>query len=97
MGSFDKLKYDTYDPKKKGYGNSAKWKGDFATRFAQVEASDYDFPTLAKCTTEGQLKKEYRKLLKKYHTDIAGDTEENTKIAQAIIEEYEKLNKKFQS
>ena len=95
MGSFDKIKHKTYDTSK-GFGNSDDWKKSFKEggKIKSIKPKS-KFPTLSECETIKQLAAEFKKLLKKHHTDIAGDTEENKILTQEIIAEYEQLKNKL--
>jgi hypothetical protein len=97
MGSFSKIKHKTYDTSN-GFGNTEEWKKSFQETIGNKEKKPKSkFPTLAECETIEKLSAEYKKLLKKHHTDISGDTEENKAITQEIIAEYENLKNKFKS
>lgn len=93
--------YKTYDTSN-GFGNSDKWKENFETRMNfkilthnEIEDNKDVLKHLYTCITSKELKKEYYKLMIKFHPDKAGDTEYNKTISQLINETYFKLKNKF--
>lgn len=93
--------YKTYDTSK-GFGNSAKWQSAFEERMnfkvlTEKEADDNKsiVQPLYNATSKGDLKASYYRLIKIYHPDKAGDTEENKTISQLLNDTYFKLLKKF--
>lgn len=93
--------YDTYDTSN-GFGTPESWKKAFEQRMnykvlttKEKEDNKSVVKGLYKATTADELKKVYRKLMKIYHPDIAGDTEKNKTITQLISDVYFELKDKF--
>ena len=82
-------KYKTYDPQEEGYGNPQQWKNQFKRRakliYSKIEEDLPELETLKKCRNKDQLTDLFRKLVLKYHPDIAGNTEENLRMTQELI------------
>lgn len=93
MSAWSKLKYRTYNPNSEGKGNTDDWKEAFAKRMGLEEKTEVKH--FDKCDTKEKLTARYKKLMKKYHPDVAGNTEENIAISQEIINEYNELKKKL--
>lgn len=93
--------YKTYDTKN-GFGNSSRWQNAFEERMnfkvltaketsenQSIVAEMYD------CKNKAELKAVYFRLIKMYHPDTNGDTEENKTFSQLINDTYFKLLKKY--
>lgn len=85
-------KYKTYDTSE-GLGNSENWKESFKKRIGDKEETKIKY--FIGCDTEKQRKDKYRELMKQYHPDVAGNTEENNRISKEISEEYNNILKKL--
>lgn len=86
--SFSKLfnKYKHYEGEQKG--TPRQWDKAFNAAFRKEQGIQEEFYTLYACTTEKELKKEYRRFAKIYHPDKQnGDTAKT----QRLIETYENL------
>ena len=99
--SWDHKSRKQYNPKKEGYGNPDEWQNDFKQRMYANEKKEKrkkripELEELYNCKTISELKSVYRRLVNKYHPDKAGDTPENNKMTQNIIETYNELKLQF--
>ena len=95
-------RYKTYDTST-GRGGADAWKASFEKRMGKNPEVDSIPATAAfehilelhECQTKADLKDVYKKLMKQFHPDVAGDTEENNQISQEINSEYKKLLRKL--
>ena len=95
---WDKNQFKKYDPKKNGFGNPEKWKQNFQNRILNLsERLESDKGLLGGCNDLATLKKEYKKLVKQYHPDVAGDTPENHEAMVQLNKKYQELLKKFEN
>jgi len=94
--------YKTYDTSK-GFGSVDDWKAAFEKRLNFKVLTEQD-KTLNKSIVDSlykvsndffELRKVYRQLMKQYHPDVAGDTEENRIISQLLNDTYFDLKAKF--
>jgi DnaJ-class molecular chaperone len=90
--------YKTYNPKKQGYGNASQWNRAFNARMGVDEAKKTLGDTdpllvleLSGTPTWDEIKKQYRKLVMKYHPDRGGDADSFKRVQAA----YELLEKKY--
>jgi hypothetical protein len=86
--SFSKVftKYKHYEGEQKG--NPKQWEKAFNATFRKEQGQHEEFYTLYACTSEKELKKEFRRLAKLYHPDkLNGDTAKT----QRLLETYENL------
>ena len=56
----------------------------------------YDILGVSKSATDAEIKKQYRLLTKKYHPDIAGNTDENMEMFSKVQKAYEVLSDPIQ-
>lgn len=93
--------YKTYDTSN-GFGTPESWKEAFEQRMnyktltiEEKEENKGIVQSLYEAKTAQELKLAYRELMKKYHPDIAGDTDENKTISQLLNDTYFDLKNKF--
>jgi DnaJ-class molecular chaperone len=86
--------YKTYNPKVEGYGNPDQWRHAFNQRMGYEEAvetikeeSPYTILGLVKGCTAEEIKKQFRKLIMKFHPDVCKDADAHEKT-QKIIAAY---------
>ena len=87
---WSKIKYKTYNAKE-GFGNSESWKKSFHNRMSKETVATPKHKYFSDCETLQELKSQYKKLIKKHHPDIVGDTKENKETTQEIIKEYNEI------
>lgn len=93
--------YKTYDTSN-GFGSPDEWQSAFEKRmnFKVLTPKEEDdnksiVKILYTAKNADELRKQYIILIKQYHPDIKGNTEENKIISQLINDTYFKLKAKF--
>jgi DnaJ-class molecular chaperone len=93
--------YKTYDPSVEGYGNPDQWKHAFNQRMGYEEAktyvkdeSPYEILGLVKGCSLDEVKKQFRKLIMKFHPDVCKDSDANEKT-QKLIAAYTIITEEF--
>ena len=89
--NWSKIKHKTYDSK--GFGNAESWKQSFENRITKSKPIVF----FQGCDSLDSLGMKFKELIKKYHPDIAGETDENKKITQEIIAEYKQIKIKLET
>lgn len=86
-----------YNPQIEGFGNSDEWINSFKERFtySNEPKKEIEKKYFTDCKTLAELKKSFKELIRQYHPDLAGATQENISISQAIISQYEMMKDKF--
>lgn len=84
-------KYKTYDASE-GFGDTEDWKNSFKKRMGD-EKKEPEIKYFNGCDTSKKLTVRYRELMKQYHPDRVGNTEENNRISTEVIEEYNRVLK----
>ena len=91
--------YKTYDPEVEGYGNASQWRDAFNERMGWEEATiilgdtdPYTILELQHNATFEEIKKQYRKMAKKWHPDKNPDNPEAEAKFKEAAEAYDVLS-----